>query len=74
MNVQTAISIIHAIKDIAFALIGAVVFIYGIVHSIPLTQTGVEYVGVFASYYGVHTGTTKITDKAMATATGQQPK
>ena len=46
--------LISAVKDIILAAIGATVFIYGFVHATPITTEVVEYLGVFASYYGVH--------------------
>lgn len=69
MNSQTEIAVIHAVKDIAFAIIGAVVFVYGLIHSQPISQMAVEYVAVYGSYFGVHVGTTKASDKALNTQT-----
>lgn len=49
-----SVQAINAAKDILLALIGAAVFVFGIVHQVPLTTNAVEYVGLFGAYYGVH--------------------
>lgn len=73
MDSQTMISVIHSVKDIALAAIAAAVFIYGILHSVPISTQTVEYVAIYAAYYGIHTSSVKAADKAMSKATGQAP-
>lgn len=48
------IKAIHAVKDILLAVIGSVVFIYGLIHAVPLTTEAVEYVGIYGAYFGIH--------------------
>ena len=49
-----ATKIIGAVKDIFLALIGASVFIFGLIHNTPITSEAVEYVGVYGAYFGLH--------------------
>ena len=69
MDSQNVGKIISAVKDIFLAAIGATVFIFGMVHSVPITTQAVEYVGLFASYYGVHVYSSSIINKSGTTIT-----
>lgn len=71
MDDKIAVGIIHAVKDVALAVVGAVVFVFGITHSIPITTQAVEYVGIYGMYFGIHVGTSSISAKALATQTGK---
>ena len=54
MDSQNVGKIILAVKDIFLAAIAATVFMFGMIHSVPITTQTVEYVGLFTSGYGVH--------------------
>lgn len=58
------IKLIHAIKDIFLASIGAAVFIYGLIHAVPLTTEAVEYVAVYGAYFGIHVYSSASASKA----------
>lgn len=73
MDPKIALGLIHAIKDITFAAIGAVVFVHGFSDLTPLTQMGVEALGLFGAYFGVHTGTTKWADGMLSKQTSKSP-
>lgn len=51
-KVQLAIA--HTINTTVTAVIGATVFMFGLIHATPLTTVAVEYVATFGMYYGVH--------------------
>lgn len=54
---------IHMVKDIVMSALGAAVFIFGFIHSIPLTTVAVEYVAIYGTYFGVHVATSAFTAK-----------
>ena len=60
--------LISAVKDIFLAAIGATVFIFGMIHSIPLTTEAVEYVGVYGAYFGIHVYSSASASKAGVSA------
>lgn len=66
MDPKIALGLIHAIKDITFASIGAVVFVHGFTDLTPLTQMGVEALGIWGAYFGANIGTTKWADGILA--------
>lgn len=59
-----AIKAIHAAKDVILAVVGAVVFVYGLLHAIPLTTEAVEYVAVYGAYFGIHVYSSASASKA----------
>ena len=69
MDSQNVGKIISAIKDIVLAAIGATVFIFGMTYSTPITTQVVEYVGLFALYYGEHVYSSSIINKSGTTIT-----
>ena len=72
MDPQNTGKIISAVKDIFLAAIGATVFVFGMVHSIPITTAAVEYVGVYGAYFGIHVYSSAVINKA-GTAVSQSP-
>ena len=68
MDSQNVGKIISAVKDIFLAAIGATVFIFGMIHSIPLTTEAVEYVGVYGAYFGIHVYSSASASKAGVSA------
>ena len=72
MDSQNVGKIISAVKDIFLAAIGATVFIFGMVHSVPITTEAVEYVGVYGAYFGIHVYSSSVINKS-GTAITQAP-
>ena len=66
--------LISAVKDIFLAAIGATVFIFGLIHSVPLTTQAVEYIGVYGSYFGLHMYTSSVINKAGVSTTNVATK
>lgn len=69
MDVRIQLAIVHFFKDVAFLIAASLVFVDAFSHLIPLTQFGVEALGIFGSYYGVHRGTSTLTDKMLSSNT-----
>ena len=72
MDSQNVGKIISAVKDIFLAAIGATVFIFGMIHSTPITTEAVEYVGVYGAYFGIHVYSSAVINKP-GTAITQAP-
>lgn len=72
MDSQNVGKIISAVKDIFLAAIGATVFIFGMIHSVPITTEAVEYVGVYGAYFGIHVYSSATINKS-GTAITQAP-
>ena len=66
--------LISAVKDIFLAAIGATVFIFGLIHSVPLTTQAVEYVGVYGAYFGIHVYSSASANKAGTSTTNVAAK
>ena len=69
MDSQNVGKIISAAKDIFLAAIGATVFIFGMIHSVPITTQAVEYVGVYGAYFGIHVYSSAVINKSGTTIT-----
>ena len=69
MDSQNVGKIISAVKDIFLAAIGATVFIFGMIHSVPITTEAVEYVGVYGAYFGIHVYSSAVINKSGTTTT-----
>ena len=69
MDSQNVGKIISAVKDIFLAAIGATVFIFGMIHSTPITTEAVEYVGVYGAYFGIHVYSSAVINKSGTTTT-----
>ena len=74
MDSQNVGKIISAVKDIFLAAIGATVFIFGMIHSVPLTTEAVEYVGVYGAYFGIHVYSSASANKAGTSTTNVAAK
>ena len=74
MDSQNVGKIISAVKDIFLAAIGATVFIFGMIHSVPLTTEAVEYVGVYGAYFGIHVYSSASANKAGTSTTNVATK
>ena len=74
MDSQNVGKIISAVKDIFLAAIGATVFIFGMIHSVPLTTEAVEYVGVYGAYFGIHVYSSASASKAGTSTTNVAAK
>ena len=69
MDSQNVGKIISAVKDIFLAAIGATVFIFGMIHSVPITTEAVEYVGVYGAYFGIQVYSSGVINKSGTTTT-----
>lgn len=67
---KVQLAAIHAVNSIFLALIGASVFIFGLLHMTPITTMGVEYVAAYGSYFGIHTFSSMSASKAALTTSG----
>lgn len=64
---QIQLAIIHAIDSAVSLIAGVYVAVTTLQYAEPLTQTAIQYLGIFGMYYGLHVYTHNAISKAAAT-------